>query len=54
MTKNREGTPTFVEMINYYNDMYTQQAHIMAPLTAMVGKNTTWEWDARHEDTFQK
>ena len=34
--------------------MYAQRAHIMAPLTAMVGKNTKWEWDKRHEGAFQE
>ena len=44
----------FVGMINYYIDIYDQRAHIMETLIAMVGKNTKWEWDERHEGAFQE
>lgn len=36
-------------MINYYKDMWQGRAHILAPLTAITGKNSMWDWNQENK-----
>jgi RNase H-like domain found in reverse transcriptase/Reverse transcriptase (RNA-dependent DNA polymerase) len=43
---------SFIGMINYYKDMWIGRSDILAPLSSMCGKTSTWEWTDVHQKSF--
>ena len=44
----------FLDMINYYHDMWQRRSHILAPLTAMVSNKAKFVWDDTCQKAFDK
>ena len=42
----------FIGMINFYRDMWKQQASLLAPLIALTSKNVPFKWTDEHQKNF--
>ena len=52
--KNKKQLQKFIEMINYYKDMYQKWAEIIASLTTVTGKNILFKWTNECQEAFNK
>jgi hypothetical protein len=52
--KNQKEGRRFVALVNFYRDLYPDQAEILAPLTSLCGKNMKFVWQQVHQEAFQK
>jgi hypothetical protein len=43
----------FLGMVNFYRDMFRRRSHILAPLTAMAGKNAKFQWTDKCQQSFE-
>lgn len=44
----------FIEMINYYRNIWQQRSYILAPLTALTSTKAKWNWTKVHQLAFDK
>ncbi|KAE8894606.1 hypothetical protein PF005_g27580 [Phytophthora fragariae] len=51
---NKNELRRFIGLVNYYRDAWPQRAHMLAPLTRLTSKLVPWEWNAEHQDAFDK
>ena len=51
--ENLKQLRSFLGMVTYYRDMWPRRAHILAPLTDLLG-TTRFVWDKQHHDAFQR
>ncbi len=49
---NKRELRCLIGLINYYRDVWPQQLHLMAPLTAMISKNVPFKWLPLHQKAF--
>ena len=51
-TKHQLGH--FSGMIDFCRDMWKQRSHVLAPLSAMTGKNTKFDWTKECQESFEE
>lgn len=52
--KNKRQLRGFIGLVNYYRYMWKHRSHILAPLSAMVGKNAKFQWTEQHQQAFDE
>jgi len=50
--KNRKEFRSFIDVVNYYRDMWVRRSHVLAPLAALTSKTTEWKWEPQHWKAF--
>jgi hypothetical protein len=50
---NATQVPSSLGSAQYYRDIWPKRAHILAPLTELVGRKKL-KWDDRHREAFAK
>lgn len=43
---------SFIGLINYYRDMWSQRSHILAPLASLTSKEAKWVWGEEQRKAF--
>ena len=49
----RKEIGRFMDMINFYRDMWKHRSHLLAPLAALTSKKRRWKWDEECEKSFE-
>ena len=44
----------FVGLVNFYRTMWPRRAHLLAPLTAITGKEKKFIWTPEHQEAFER
>ena len=44
----------FLGMVNFYRNMWRRRSHLLAPLTALVGKKSPWKWGPEQQEAFDQ
>jgi len=52
--KNKRQLRRFIGLVNYYRFMWKHRSHVLAPLAALVGKNTPFKWRDEHQKGFDE
>src|SRR5210317_1708453 len=52
MPKTRKELRQFIELVNYYRDLFPKRSETIAPLTALMSKTTNWKWTTEHQIAF--
>ena len=52
--KNKKQLRSFIGAITFYRNMWPHRSHILAPLTAMTGNNTSFKWKEIHQKAFDQ
>ena len=52
--KNKHQLRHFSGVINFYRDMWKWRSHALAPLSAMTGKNTKFDWTQECQESFEE
>jgi transposase InsO family protein len=50
--KTRKQLRGFIGMINFYRDMWSQRAAMLAPLSALTSKKVPFKWTDEHQKSF--
>ena len=50
--KTRKQLRSFIGMVNYYRDMWIRRSHLLAPLSCLTSKDTTWRWTDIEQKAF--
>jgi hypothetical protein len=48
----RKELRRFIDMVNYYCDMWVCRSELLAPLTSMISKNVKFNWMDEHQKVF--
>jgi hypothetical protein len=48
----RKELRRFIDMVNYYHDIWVRRSSLVAPLTSMTGKNVKLIWTDVHQEAF--
>ena len=51
--KTRKQLRSFLGMINFYRDMWSQRASLLAPLSALTSVNVKFIWKEEHQKAFE-
>ena len=51
--KTQKQVRGFVGMVNYYRSFWRKRSLLLAPLTAMTGKEKKFVWESKHDKAFQ-
>ena len=51
--KTRKQLRSFLGMINFYRDMWSQRASLLAPLSALTSVNVKFIWKEEHQKSFE-
>ena len=43
----------FIDMINFYHDMWQKRLELLAPLTPLSSKNVKYDWKDEHQRCFE-
>ena len=43
---------SFIEMINYYRDIWIRRSGILTPLTNLTSKEAKWQYNEEHQHAF--
>ena len=52
MPKTRKKLCQFIDMVNYYWDMWIRQSDVLAPLAKLTSKSVKWKWTDEHQKAF--
>ena len=44
LPKNQKQVSSFIELVNYYMDMWDKQSHLLQPLTEITPKKVKLKW----------
>jgi RNase H-like domain found in reverse transcriptase len=50
--KNQKELCSFIGIVNYYQDIWVRQSHVLAPLASLTSKKTKWEWGPQQSAAF--
>lgn len=50
--KTKRQLRSFIGLINYYRDAWIRRSDILAPLAALTGKNSKWNWTEVEQKAF--
>ena len=50
--KNCKRLFQFIDIINFYRDMWQKRSEILSPLTALTSKNVKYNWKEEHQNCF--
>ena len=50
--KNKTALRSFIGLVNYRRDSWTRRSDVLAPLSALSGKNSTWHWGDEQQKAF--
>ena len=50
--KTHKQLRQFIDMINFYRDMWKKRSELLAPLTALTSKNIKYDWKDEHQKCF--
>jgi hypothetical protein len=50
--KNKRELRHFIGMVNFYRDMWIRRSEILAPLSALTGKDSKWTWTEKQQHAF--
>ena len=51
--KTHKKLRSFLGMINFYRDMWSQRASLLAPLSALTSVNVKFKWEEVHQQAFE-
>jgi hypothetical protein len=52
--KTQKEVQCFVGMVNFYRNLYSKRAELLAPLTDLCGQNKKIVWSTEHDEAFAK
>ena len=52
--RNKKQVRSFVGGVNFYKTMWPRRTHVLAPLTAFQGKDTTFVWGKPQQQAFDE
>ena len=52
--KTKKQLRSFIDVINYYRDMWKGRSDLLAPLSAMTSKKAPWNWTPRCQKALMK
>ena len=50
---NKKQLRSFIQVINYYRDMWKHTSDILTPWPKMTSKQATWNWTEEHQKAFE-
>jgi hypothetical protein len=50
--KTKKELRRFIQMVNFYHDMWIRRSEILAPLTAIMSNKAAWQWTYVKHDAF--
>ena len=51
--KTKRELRKFIGVVNYYRDMWIRRSEVLAPLTALTSKQSTWQWGEEQQKAFE-
>jgi hypothetical protein len=49
----RKELRRFIDMVNYFRDMWVRRSELLASLTSMTSKNVKFNWTDEHQKAFE-
>ena len=54
LSKNQKQVCSFIDLVDYYRDMWEKRSHLLRPLTALTSKKVKLKWTFVEQKTFNE